>query len=127
MSESDAGADRDQRARGGLWVPGIVNLAVGIPAMIPLYLAWWLLTEYLPMDCRSTGDPAGAGSVNCNYTTLDHAFPVMLLLAVTGLFMLLVVLMVDVLLPLRRGDRLGRWLGTAVLILVPFTGCTALV
>lgn len=108
-------------------MPGMVNLALGVPAMIPLCLAWWLLTEYLPMDCRSVEDAARPGLADCNYTTLDHAGPVMFLLAVTGLLMLVLVLVVDVLLPLRRGDRLGTWLGTTVLILAPFTVCTALV
>ncbi|MFI2347071.1 hypothetical protein ACH492_08405 [Streptomyces sp. NPDC019443] len=37
------------------------------------------------------------------------------------------ILIVEVLLPLRRGDRLGRWLGTAVVIPVPFTVYLALV
>ncbi|MFJ6853054.1 hypothetical protein ACIQM3_21445 [Streptomyces sp. NPDC091271] len=66
------------------------------------------------------------GHADCEYTTLDHAGPAMFMLAVSGLFMLVLILMVDVVLPLRRGDRPGRWLGTAVLILAPFTVCAAL-
>ncbi|MGP4003026.1 hypothetical protein [Streptomyces sp. 8N706] len=127
MAETGVKGDRGQRARGGLWIPGVVNLALGVPAMIPLYLTWWLLAEYLPMDCHSADDLARAGLANCNYHTLDHAGPVMFLLTVTGLFMLVLVLIVDLLLPLRRGDRLGTWLGTAVLIPVPFMVCMALV
>ncbi|MFJ8503506.1 hypothetical protein [Streptomyces avermitilis] len=112
--------DRDGRAGGGLWMPGLVNLGLGVPALLPLYLMWWLLTEYMPMDCRSIEDAAGAGVANCNYTTLDHAGVVMFLAAVTGVMFLVLVLVVDVLLPLRRGGRLGPWLGMAALIPIPF-------
>ncbi|MEU6415027.1 hypothetical protein [Microbispora sp. NPDC046933] len=93
---------------------------------MPLYLAWWLLTEYLPMDCKSTEDLARPGLVNCDYTTLDHAYPVMLLLTVTGAFMVASVVVIDVILPLRRGRRRAAWLGAAVLIPVPFAVCLAL-
>ncbi|MFJ8584643.1 hypothetical protein ACIRD2_08270 [Streptomyces sp. NPDC093595] len=112
--------------RGGLRLAATVNLALGVPAMIPLYSAWWLLSEYLPMDCRTTEDMARPGLADCDYHTLDHAPVMMLLLAVTGLIMLLLVLVVDVLLPLRRDDRLRAWLGTALLIPVPFTALMVL-
>lgn len=115
-----------RRVRGGLRLPATVNLALGVPAMIPLYFAWWLLSEYLPMDCRTTEDLARPGLADCDYHTLDHAPVMMFLLAVTGLLMLLLVLVVDVLLPLRRDDRLRPWLGTALLIPVPFTVLLAL-
>ncbi|MFI1360615.1 hypothetical protein ACH4TV_44645 [Streptomyces sp. NPDC020898] len=107
--------------RDGSWVvPGLLNLLLGLPAMIPLYLGWWLLTEYLPMDCHSVADAARSTGGDCNYTTLDHAGPVMFLLALSGLFVVCLVLLVDVLLPRRRGARPGPWLGTALLIPVPF-------
>lgn len=38
----------------GLVIPSLVNLALGVPAAIPFYATYWLLTEYLPMDCRDT-------------------------------------------------------------------------
>jgi hypothetical protein len=104
----------------------LVNLGLGVPAIVPLYLAWWLLTEYMPMDCRNVEDVGKPGLTNCNYTTLDHAGPVMLLLAVTGVFILALVVAIDVVLPLRRGRRLAAWLGTAVLIPIPFAVCLAL-
>ncbi|MFD5075462.1 hypothetical protein [Streptomyces sp. NPDC058371] len=128
MAAFGAGADDDGgvRAGAGVWVPGLVNLGLGVPAMVPLYLLWWLLTEYLPMDCRSVEDAARSGSVNCNYTTLDHAGVVMFLAAVTGALIVALVLVVDLLLPLRRGARLGPWLGMAALIPVPFAVCVAL-
>ncbi|MBG6086352.1 hypothetical protein [Actinomadura viridis] len=45
----------------------------------------------------------------------------------TGVPMLVLVLIVDVLLPLRRqGRRLGTWLGMAALIPIPFAVCLSL-
>ncbi|MET9804008.1 hypothetical protein [Streptomyces sp. NPDC006368] len=103
-----------------------MNLGLGVPAMVPLHLVRWLVVAYLPMDCRSVDDLARPGLTNCDYHTLDHAGAVMVLLAVTGLFTLVTILIVDVLLPLRRGARLGRWLGAATLVPVPFAVCLAL-
>ncbi|WP_395107638.1 hypothetical protein [Actinomadura sp. SCN-SB] len=88
--------------------------------MLPLYLAWWLWTEYLPMDCKTTQDLLKPRLTNCYYPTLDHAPVMMFLLAVTGSLLLALVLILDVLLPLRRGGRLRTSLGTTVLIPVPF-------
>jgi hypothetical protein len=122
----DVHAGRKVRTKDGLCVPSLVNLALGVPAIVPLYLAWWLLTEYLPMDCRTAEDVVRSGLSNCNFTTLDHAGVVMFLLAVTGVFTLALVFAVDVILPRRRRRRLGAWLGTAVLIPVPFAVCLAL-
>ncbi|MEV6867269.1 hypothetical protein AB0M44_40545 [Streptosporangium subroseum] len=124
---TDAHTRRKGRARGGLWGPVLVNLGLGVPASVPLYMVWWLLAEYMPMDCKSVSDLAKPGLINCNYTTLDHAFPVMLFLAVTGVFVLMWVVVIDVVLPLRRGRGLAEWLGAAVLIPVPFAMCLALV
>lgn len=121
MNEADTSTGHNGRARVSPWRPALVNLALGVPAVLPLYLAWWLLTEYLPMDCRTTADLATPGLTNCNYTTLDHAGVVMFLLAATGVLMMALVIAVDVLRPRRRGQRLTTWLGTAVLIPLPFT------
>ncbi|YCK33350.1 hypothetical protein ACNF49_04355 [Actinomadura sp. ATCC 39365] len=123
---TDPPARREGRATSGLLGPALVNLALGVPATLPLALARWLLTDYLPMDCRSTEDLAKPGLVNCNYTTLDHAGIVMFLLAVTGIVILTLVVVVDVVLPVRRGRGLAARLGTAVLILLPFAICLAL-
>ncbi|MFJ6567304.1 hypothetical protein ACIQNU_07770 [Streptomyces sp. NPDC091292] len=122
MSEETVGVDEDRGGRGGgvPWVPGLVNLGIGVPAVLPLYLVWWLLTKYLPMDCRSFAEAARPDTVNCNYTTLDHSGVVMFLAVVTGGLLLAVALVVNVVLPRRRGRRPAPWLGTAVLIPVPF-------
>jgi hypothetical protein len=104
-----------------LVIPGLVNLALGVPAVIPLYVTYWLLTEYLPMDCRDIGDMARPDVRNCNFHTLDHAGPMMFLLALTAALLLALVVRVDVLRPRARDDeRPGRWLAAAVLIPVPF-------
>ncbi|MFE3770083.1 hypothetical protein [Streptomyces sp. NPDC057579] len=115
-----------RRVRGGLWWPALVNLLLGVPAMVPLFLARWLLVEYLPMDCRTVAEATRPGLTHCNYSTLDHADGVMFLLAVSGLLVLVLVAVVDVLLPLRRGGRLGWWLGAAGLLPVPFATALAL-
>ncbi|NJP98280.1 hypothetical protein HCN51_54185 [Nonomuraea sp. FMUSA5-5] len=114
------GTEASAGRKAGPWPPVAANLGLGIPAIVPLYLAWWLLTEYLPMDCRSVADLAEPGLANCGYHTLDHAPIVMLALAVTGLLGLAAVVAVDVVLPLRHGLRLSWWLGATVLIPVPF-------
>ncbi|MFI9718606.1 hypothetical protein ACIHFE_02975 [Streptomyces sp. NPDC052396] len=124
MPELNNTAGPNRRTGSGLWAPALANLALGVPALPPLYLAWWLLTEYLPMDCRSVADLPGAA--NCDYTTLDHAPVMMFLLAVTGLPMLALVYLVDVHLPPRRGRRPGVWLGAAALIPAPFATALAL-
>lgn len=126
VCRTDPPSRRAGRPRSGLLGSALVNLALGVPATLPLALAWWLLTEYLPMDCRSTEDLAKPGLVNCNYTTLDHASVVMFLLAVTGVVILALVVVVDVVLPVRRGRGLAARLGTAVLIPLPFAVCLAL-
>ncbi|MEU7892012.1 hypothetical protein AB0B45_04015 [Nonomuraea sp. NPDC049152] len=103
-----------------------MNLGLGVPAIVPLYLAWWLLTEYMPMDCKSVKDLANPGLTNCDYHTLDHAPIIMILLVVTGLFTLTAVVVTNVALPLWRGRRLAAWLSAAVLIPMPFLLCLAL-
>lgn len=115
------------RTRISPWRAALVNLALGVPAIVPFHLAWWLLTEYLPMDCRTTDDLGKPGLTNCNYTTLDHASVVMFLLAVTGVLVLALVIVVNVLRPRRRGQHLATRLGTAVFIPLPFAVLLSLV
>lgn len=118
---TDAHAGRKERAGSGLWGPALANLGLGIPAIVPFSLAWWLLTEYLPMDCGL------AESTNCNYETLENGFFFTVALVVTGLLSLTQVIVIDVALPLWQGRRPAVWLGSAVLIPVPFLACLALV
>lgn len=44
-----------------VWRPVLVNLAMGVSAIIPLCCAWWLLTEWVPMDCESIGEAVSPG------------------------------------------------------------------
>lgn len=117
---TDAGDREQRRDRRGILGPVLVNLALGVPAAVPFCLAWWLVTNYLPMDCRSTRDLGDPGLVNCNYTVLDHASVVMLLLALSGVLIVGLVVLFDVVVPLSRGRSPRVWLGATVLIPVPF-------
>ena len=104
-----------------VWRPVVVNLVLGVLAVVPLYCAYWLLTEYVPMDCESIDEASAPGFTgDCFYPTLDHAGPVTAVLAVTGLPVLALPAVVDVQRPLARGQRLGPWLGSAALVFVPF-------
>ncbi|MFD8044204.1 hypothetical protein ACFV5E_12280 [Streptomyces chartreusis] len=117
--ETDERGRRTGHGMRALLTPALANLAIGVPAVIPLHLTYWLLTEYLPSDCDSFApDPALS---NCDYHTLDHAPVVMVLLALTGTLLLLTALAVNVLGPRRRSEKHpGRWLAMATLIPVPF-------
>ncbi|MET9969704.1 hypothetical protein ABZZ80_28205 [Streptomyces sp. NPDC006356] len=117
-SESRSKDERGRR-RPGLLAPALANLAIGVPAIIPLYLGYWLLTDYLPSTCDAFATRPDMS--NCDYHTLDHAPVMMFLLAVTGALLLLALLTVNVLGPRRRADaRPGRWPAMATLVPVPF-------
>lgn len=104
-----------------VWWPVVVNLALGVPAILPLYCAWWLVTKWVPMDCESIGEAVSPGfDGSCSYTTLDHGPVMMLLLVVTALPVLLLLVLLDVVWPLAREHRLGPWLAATALVLVPF-------
>ncbi|MFD9570966.1 hypothetical protein ACFWBI_14055 [Streptomyces sp. NPDC059982] len=115
---SDAAPRRSGRSA------ALANLALGVPAVIPLYCLWWVATEYLPMDCHSTADLADPGLRNCDFHTLDHSTGVLFLLVVTGVLMLGAVLVVDAVLPPK--ERRHLWLRSAALIPVPFALLLAL-
>lgn len=99
----------------------LANLALGVPAAVPLYCAWWLLTAYLPMDCHDVSDVSAPGfSGTCDYHVLDHAGPVTVALVLSGLFVLALVLLVDVALPRSQGRPVRPWAVAGLLIPVPF-------
>ncbi|MEU4952374.1 hypothetical protein [Streptomyces lavendulae] len=114
----------DSALRRGLWAAGLANLALGVPAAVPFHLLWWVVTEYLPMDCHSTDDLADPNLGNCDHTTLDHSTGVLFLLVVTGVLLLGAVFVVDAVLPPKERRRV--WLGSAALIPVPFVLLLAL-
>lgn len=102
-----------------LLAPALANLAVGVPAIIPLHLTYWLLTDYIPSGCDALApDPARS---TCDYHTLDHAPVMLFLLTLTGTMLLLTLLTVNVLGPRRRAEeRPGRWPAAAPLVAAPF-------
>jgi hypothetical protein len=120
----EAATDGRRRSRRSLWAPILVNLLLGVPAIAPLYSAQWLLTKYLPMDCRSSADFETA--TNCHYPTLDDAIAYQLLLVVSGVLVLVMVAMADILAPLARGRSMRPWLGSTVLLLFPYAALWAL-
>lgn len=111
--------DERGRRRPGLVAPAPANLAIGVPAIIPLYLTYRLLTDYLPSTCDAFATRPGMS--NCDHHTLDQAPVMMFLPAITGALLLLALLTVDVLGPRRRADaRPGRRPAMATLVPVPF-------
>ncbi|MEU3315194.1 hypothetical protein ABZ743_21315 [Streptomyces sp. NPDC006662] len=112
------GGEAGPVARRGVLAPVLVNLALGVPAIVPFHLGWWTLTEYLPMDCHSTADLARPDLGHCDFHTLDHSTAVLFLLVVTGVLLVGAVFVVDAVLPPRA--RRGTWLRSAALVPVPF-------
>ncbi|MFJ6630878.1 hypothetical protein ACIQMR_05605 [Streptomyces sp. NPDC091376] len=120
----EAAAGEGTPRRRAPWASALANLVLGVPALAPLYCVQWLLIEYLPMDCRSSADVPVA--TNCDYQTLDHAGPMMMLLLLTGVFVLALAVLVNLALPLAPGRRLRSCLGAAGLLLVPYAVLWAL-
>lgn len=98
------------------WPALLVNLLVGIPAMVPLYSLWWLsarrwggsvidrsstIVEVCGADCDRTG--------LATWTATASGLLVVLLLVVT-----------DVLVPLHRDRPLSPWLKAMPVVIVPF-------
>ena len=114
---------KGEEPRPSLWSRMFVpaNLVMGLPAIVPLHSARWLVTEYAPMDCQSVGEtfePGYTGS--CDYHVLDHAPVIWFLLLLSLAFVLFLVLLVDVLLPRWCGWPLRRWSLAALLVPVPY-------
>ncbi|MER6423398.1 hypothetical protein [Streptomyces sp. NPDC001137] len=99
-----------------LWPALLVNLLVGIPAMVPLYSLWWLSERRWGgsvIDRASTiVEVCGA---DCDRTGLA-----MWTATVTGLLVVLLLVVTDVLVPLHRDRPLGPWLKAIPVVIVPF-------
>ncbi|MGW6985154.1 hypothetical protein ACWGE1_37820 [Streptomyces sp. NPDC054932] len=110
----------DGRGRGGrhLWAPGLANLLIGVVAIIPGLCIRWLTMEYPSVDC--------GGGIGCDKEASETATVMTYGAVLSGLFVLGMVLVVDVLIPRQEGLRLHRWLGMAVLVPVPFVVSQAL-
>ncbi|MCQ4210183.1 hypothetical protein [Streptomyces longispororuber] len=107
--------------------PILLNLLIGLPATVPLGCAWWLVSEWLPMDCGSVQESYSPGfSGSCNYSTLDNGPVVMGLGAVSGAVVLGLVAWANV--SLSRNPALGRatWLRAAPFVVAPFAAWAAL-
>ncbi|MGI5375725.1 hypothetical protein ACQEV2_16030 [Streptomyces sp. CA-251387] len=118
--EAEEEDERGHRAgrRHGPLAPALANLALGVPAIIPFYLTYWLLTKYLPSSCDAFVTKPDMS--NCDYHTLDHAPVIMFLLALTGAMLLTALVAVNILGPLRRDDSPRRWLPMTTLVPLPF-------
>ncbi|MFE0106933.1 hypothetical protein [Streptomyces sp. NPDC059009] len=94
------------------------NALIGIPAMVPLHSALWLLNRRWSegnslAEASSTIIEVCSG--DCQATDLAW-----LALAVTGALVLLLVLVVDLIVPLQRDRPLGPWVKATLLIPVPY-------
>ncbi|MEU6393115.1 hypothetical protein [Streptomyces sp. NPDC046939] len=101
--------------------PVLVNRALGLPALAPLGCAWWLVSEWLPMDCHSTEEAASPGFAgDCDYTTLDHGPAMLWLTAVSALFVLVLVVLANR--GFARKADIGRsvWTRAVPFVLLPF-------
>lgn len=114
MQSSEVSTNDGKQGDRPLWAPVLANLLIGVVAIIPGLCIRWLTTEHCSDD------------IGCDKEAYEPA-PVMVYGAVlSGLFVLSMVLIVDVLMPRQEGWRLQRWLRMAVLVPVPFTVSQAL-
>ncbi|MFD6548647.1 hypothetical protein [Streptomyces sp. NPDC058398] len=99
-----------------VWPALLVNLLVGVPAMVPLYSLWWL-----------SGRRWGGSAVDRSSTIIDvcgadcdRAGVATWTVAASGLLVLLLVAVADGLVPLRRDRPVGPWLRAVPAVLAPF-------
>ncbi|MEU9199712.1 hypothetical protein [Streptomyces sp. NPDC048332] len=123
MRSEDAGTDRRSRAGGGPWVAAGANLALGVCAILPGTFIHWLVTHYLPMDCTNGTTTGGPG---CDRDTYALASFYKEAAAASGLVVLALTVVVDVLMPRQERWSMRVWLGMTVLIPVPFFAGLAL-
>ncbi|WP_162600174.1 hypothetical protein [Streptomyces sp. CS131] len=112
--ESDEAQARSSRWRRPM--PFVVNLLLGIPAMLPLHSAWLLLTEYSPCAWNNSGYTSDCGDVRMIEAAGWHRASVIII----GGLVLLLILLVDVLFPASTGRRLRTWLTASFLLPVPY-------
>lgn len=98
------------------WVPLLVNLLIGIPA-IPVILCarWYAAHGHCEYDDLGRRDLDG-----CTYDQIENSGLVLFMLVLIGLFVLLLVLIADVLRPLIRERPLGPQLLTLPAVLLPY-------
>lgn len=101
--------------------PVLANLALGLPALAPLGCAWWVLSEWLPMDCGSVEESFAPGFTgSCDYDTLDNGPIVLGLGVMSGLLVLFLVLLANR--GFAREADIGRsvWTRAVPFVLLPF-------
>ncbi|MER6976690.1 hypothetical protein [Streptomyces carpinensis] len=96
--------------------PLLVNLLIGVPAILVAACARWYAANG---HCRLS-DLHRPDLDGCTYPQIDHSGPILFVLVVSGLFVLLLVLLADVFLPLRRGRSPRPWLLTLPAVLLPY-------
>ncbi|WP_329306470.1 hypothetical protein OG322_13790 [Streptomyces sp. NBC_01260] len=115
---------RGSRAGGGPWAAAGANLAIGLCAIVPAVCIRWFITQYLPMDCTPTG--TSVNSTGCDRDTYEDEPFYLFCAAISGLVVLAMILVVDVLMPRQERWRMGIWLGMVPLVPVPFLAGLAL-
>lgn len=108
---------------GGPWVAAAANLGIGLCAIIPALCVRWIFTRYLPMDCAPH---ASVHTASCDRETYEDGPLYMFGAAISGLFVLMMIVMVDILMPRQERWPMGPWLGMALLVPAPFFAGLAL-
>ncbi|MFF8590891.1 hypothetical protein ACF061_05525 [Streptomyces sp. NPDC015220] len=97
-------------------LPVLVNLLIGLPAVVVLACARW----YAANGHCDMGDLRRPDLDGCTYRQIDHSGPILFALVVSGAFVSSLVLIADVLVPLRRGRSPAPWLLTLPVVPLPY-------
>jgi hypothetical protein len=100
------------------WPPVLVNLLIGIPAIAPLYSVWWLAERYWG-GYASVADHSSTIIEVCG-ADCDRAGAATLTVTVTGMLVVLLLIVADVLVPLHRDRSVAAWLKAVPLVFVPY-------
>ncbi|MFE1438848.1 hypothetical protein [Streptomyces sp. NPDC058739] len=103
-------------------LPLLVNLLLGVPALVPLLCARW----YLAHGHCGQDDLRRPDLDHCTYDQIESSGFVLFGLVGGGLFVLALVLLADVLGPLRRERPLTPWLVTLPALFGPYAALSAL-
>ena len=100
------------------WPPVLANLFIGIPAMVPLHSLLWLARRSWSGHQSVTGRSSTIVEV-CG-ADCDRVGLATLTVTATGLLVLLLLVVADVMVPLRHDRPLATWLRAVPLVLVPY-------
>ncbi|MBP2363450.1 MULTISPECIES: hypothetical protein [Streptomyces] len=93
-----------------------MNFIIGLPAMVPFYSAWLLLTEFRSCAFNNTGFQSHCGS----FDVIEGARWARGGVVIFGGLGVLLVVAVDVLFPAAYGRRVRPWLLGMLVIPVPY-------